>query len=292
MKNFIFTLLFAVCFSSYSDNLTTTDGKVYEEIQLQNISFNKITVMHKKGISSIPYEKLNKESQDKYGLNSPENINERKKAAELPITNYSYNGKPIPENKFNKLYNKFGKNIFYYKGDFFDLANDDGELKGYKDGCGIINIKLTSINKSSKEANCETSSDDHYYIINLNNEDFAENLNIPVLKVDKVKEGYVNKILSFETLIARLNPTTKEQFAEYLAKGNVFYTNSAYKTDSRCEQKTCGQCSGSGKITNSSYNRNRLGSEPLVRCSTCNGTGIITKFNTVYKQPEKLVYQP
>ncbi len=242
------------------------------------------------------------------------------------LAQYTYNGKAITEQQFNKLYEKFGKGVFTFKGEFYNLNDNKGTLKDYCGEAGMLDIKITNTDKSKKEANGEVfsswtvptsrsyvvpsgdginytreyrstggelrKSKDFYYIINLLDEDFAEKIKIPVLKLDKVKENYVNKMDSSEKLLARLTPATKQQFSEYLNKGIPFYLYDNGKGNTVVEQVTCNICYGRGKINNPSYDRKRMGSNPVIPCPTCKGTGLITNKKTVNIEPKLIVYQP
>jgi hypothetical protein len=302
------------------------DGRIYEDYKVDSAGGDKVTVIHKKGVSTIPYAQLDKDSRDKFILM------EDPAPAKIPNGGYSYNGRAITGSQFDRLHAKFAKSVFTYDGDYYYLADNDGQLREYSGSAGFLTGAITDADKKNSTATVQTSASyrvrdyaaspvnasmqaiqkgsfeayraeqpvnyitkyrrTYAFVINLRESDYRENVSLPVAKLDKVKADYVCKLPNSMELLARLDPVTREQFADYLAKGGKFLVSDPGKKSTVVEQVVCPNCSGRGKISNDSYNKNRMGSSPMISCSNCSGTGLKTFDKVIPAEPKLIIYQP
>lgn len=221
---------------------------------------------------------------------------------------YSYKGKAISETKFNELFSNYSKFFFAYKDEIYDLMDSEGKLKSFDGKSGVLSGSVTVAYKKDKEAfvlspysvpvynekviarsdsvsriggsiggnNAQTvrtlshiTGDNKCLLINILPEDYEEEISVPALRLDKVKENHSNSLDEGVTLATRILPATKEQFEKYITAGGLLYkiekSNDIYAA--------CNTCGGSGKIKNPKYNRNRMDSKEKIACATCNGSG-------------------
>lgn len=200
------------------------------------------------------------------------------------LAQHKYMDKEITDAQLDKLYSAFGKYIYAFENNTYDLSTDDPKvLKTFKNSdsdFGVITVKINNANMEKKELSAERcdgvastkmgNSNKRCMIINASAEKSKGKVEIPVLKLDKEKYNYTS-LSNGTVLLTQLSPADKNQFKTFLEKGGECYS---YKRISP-EFIACNMCHGNGKTYNTGV---------PVPCKNCNGACKIKPKNVQYSK--------